>query len=883
MRSSSSRLQSSLRVMLLVAMPALAFGQQANPNLAQLRITVVDETGGWIPIAVVRIGAPTGAPIEKSVDDRGIATFANLGVGSIPVHVEAGGFTDFDGTLTLRRGNNAQNITLKVAGVSEQVTVTDTTATDDRRGNALSSTLEEDDIAALSDDPDELAAQLEALTGGAGATFMVDGFRGGRLPPRDQIRQIRFRLNSFSADNHDAGRVQVEILTRPGLNAWAGNANFGFRDNMLNARNAFSRAKLPEQLRRFSGGLRGPLVRNRTALRLNVDSTNSFDSTTIVAQLPEGPLNDVVRRPLDQTSVTLNLEHGLSNRQTLRFEYRGTQSENSNLGVGDFSLTERAFTRSRDEHQIRATLQSQIGRTSLNQLHLQVNRNASAQVSVNPATALVVIDTFTRGGAGVSNETLNRTWQLFDDFDFNVRKHAMRVGFWSSGGIYQQSDNRNSNGTFTFASMDAYHARAANTYTQRIGSVTTDFNMTQLGLYWQDDFRISRTATMSVGVRQEMQTQLDDRLNVMPRFGFTWNPLGSRTTLRGGYGLFHDWLDANLYDQTLRVNGVTQYDLLILNPGYPDPFSGVTADVLPGGRVQMAPDMQMPFVHQVSLGVERPLTATLGLQASVSMQRGYHQFRSRNINAPDEFGVRPDPTTGQITQIESTGRSNLDRMTLGLNYRVPALRLFMNGNYTLASLKNHSDNPLSLPSNSLNPDVDWGSSSQDVRHRFNAIVNFPLPQQLRANINAQVSSAPPYNITTGLDDNRDGVSNDRPVGVSRNTARGANRVEMSTRISRGFGFGGAQVGAQGLPAGAGGGPALQQGPGGVPGGGGGGFGGPGAQTNQRYTVEFYVQASNFLNRTNYLAFSGNLQSPFYGRPTSATQARRLEVGMQFRF
>ncbi|MEQ1761115.1 MAG: hypothetical protein ABL986_22635, partial [Vicinamibacterales bacterium] len=76
------------------------------------------------------------------------------------------------------------------------------------------------------------------------------------------------------------------------------------------------------------------------------------------------------------------------------------------------------------------------------------------------------------------------------------------------------------------------------------------------------------------------------------------------------------------------------------------------------------------------------------------------------------------------------------------------------------------------------------------------------------------------------------------------------------------------------------------GPGGGPGGGGGGggaFGFGGAQANQRFTVEFYAQATNLLNRTNYLNFSGNQQSPFYSLPTSASQPRRLEVGMQFRF
>jgi hypothetical protein len=44
-----------------------------------------------------------------------------------------------------------------------------------------------------------------------------------------------------------------------------------------------------------------------------------------------------------------------------------------------------------------------------------------------------------------------------------------------------------------------------------------------------------------------------------------------------------------------------------------------------------------------------------------------------------------------------------------------------------------------------------------------------------------------------------------------------------------------------------------------------------------------VQGYNLLNRTNYLNFSGNLQSPFFGQPTSAGPARRVEVGAQFAF
>jgi len=163
---------------------------------------------------------------------------------------------------------------------------------------------------------------------------------------------------------------------------------------------------------------------------------------------------------------------------------------------------------------------------------------------------------------------------------------------------------------------------------------------------------------------------------------------------------------------------------------------------------------------------------------------------------------------------------------------------------------------------------------------------------VRANISGLAQSASPYTITTGRDDNQDGVSNDRPAGVGRNSERGAPRWDMNVRFSRGFGFGGSEDNRQAGPggAGAGGGQLLvvapppdggQGGPGGGPVAVGGGPGG--ANANQRFTLEFYVQGFNVLNRTNFVNFSGNLLSPFFGRPTSAAQARRVEVGMQFRF
>ena len=91
----------------------------------------------------------------------------------------------------------------------------------------------------------------------------------------------------------------------------------------------------------------------------------------------------------------------------------------------------------------------------------------------------------------------------------------------------------------------------------------------------QDDWRARKNLTLSAGVRQELQTHLGDRWNLAPRAGFTWSPFAhGRTTVRGGGGIFYDWLDADTFEQTLRVDGVRQQDLVVRNPGYPNPLAG---------------------------------------------------------------------------------------------------------------------------------------------------------------------------------------------------------------------------------------------------------------------------------------------------------------------
>ena len=856
-----------MKLTVLTAACLLAAATPSAQEPASLRVIVLDQSGAAIVGAPVRLDRAGGATIGIVSDSRGQALIGDLETGRVRLRVESPGFAPHDAELTLRRGRNNTIVTLRVAAIEEALVVSDRDSGD--RGNAFTTTLTEEDLAGLPDDPDEFEQALRMMAGGD-AVFQVNGFRGGRLPPKNQIRQIRFRTNAYGAENHEAGHAFVDVLTKPGMSGWGGGANVGLRDDVLNARNAFARARTPERFRRASGNASGPLRRERTSLLFGVDRSDSFDSQTIVAETLEGRVADQVRRPVERTEVTAGIEHALTASQTLRFEYQHRDETRRNLGVGDFSLADRAFTRELELHRVRGSLDGVLGKKAFNELRVELRIEDTSQRSHSADPAIVVIDAFTRGGAGVAGDRALTSLELANNTDFTIGRHVFRAGLRLEAGAYRLLDGRNANGTFTFGSLEAFGQGRPNTYTQRLGEVETSFSQYQVGMYIQDDFRIGRDLSLSLGVREELQTHVADRANLMPRAGFSWNPFGIKTTIRGGYGIFHDWFGADLYDQALRVNGVAQRDLLILAPGYPDPFAAAAPVVLPGGRVEVDADLQMPSVRQFSIGAERSFRDAFTVQASYMRQDGRNQLRSVNLNAPDGLGVRPEPGVGTVARIRSTGRLESNRLYLSANYRLPQAGTVLGLNYIVSDTKNHADSPLSLPADSRNPDAEWGPAAQDVRHRLFGLFNFPLPKGLRGNIISQAQSGLPYTITTGRDDNGDGVSNDRPGGVGRNTARGSWRWDLHARASRGFGFGGERQGE---------GPLVRNRLGGDD--------GPLMMTmqrsNQRFWIDFYVQGYNLLNRTNYLNFSGNLQSPFFAQPTSAGPARRVEAGVQFAF
>ena len=574
-----------LAMLVAMALPSTAAAQTAQDG--RLIVTVLDSSGAVIPGASVTISAlddgaraATFAPVTTS--DKGIASVDGLLPGRYRIRAEFPGF-DIGGLpeVRVRRGDNKHVVVLPLKRMEESVTVAQNaqTAAADPRGSAFKTVLTKQEIENLSDDPTEMAQQLQDLAGG-NATIRVDSFAGAPLPPKALIKSIHIVRDAFAAENHSAESEGIDIITQPGHGALSGGVNSRLRDGALSARNPFVAEKGPERLGSFEGNVGGTLIKGKSSFALSIEGRNGFDTPVANVVLPNGEHRSELlplQHPFNNWSVYGLVDYALTRDQTLRLSYDQGSNTQENLGVGGSDLTERAYSTTSQDHELRTQVVGPLGRRMFANTRLQLEWQDSESVSAIDAQTIVVNGAFTRGGAQVSGGRHPRIFEAASDVDYVRGLHTVRTGFLAAGGNYRSDNATNRLGTYTFSSLDAFNAGTPATYTQRIGEPLVTYFNAQTAVYVQDDMRVRKSLTLSPGLRYEVQTHLNDHGNLGPRLGATWAPFKSgRTTLRGSYGIFYTWLNANTYEQTLRVDGLRQRDIFIIDPSYPDPGPGGT-------------------------------------------------------------------------------------------------------------------------------------------------------------------------------------------------------------------------------------------------------------------------------------------------------------------
>ena len=690
-------------------------------------------------------------------------------------------------------------------------------AASDPRGPAFGTVLTREQIEALSDDPDELKRQLQDMAG-PGAVIRVDSFEGAQLPPKSQIRMIRFSRDAFAAENHFAGGIQIDIVTQPGIGPLRGNVSMRLRDGSLTGRSPFVQKKGPERSQEYGFGLGGSLARERTSFNLNVNGLTAFDTPNLNAALLTGTRSEAltIRRPRDQVFVNVNLDHALTKDQTLRLSFNRNDGSNRNQGIGNYDLPERAYDTESSNYSFRAQHVGPLGRRFFTNSRVQMSWNRFESNSSLEAPTIRVIDAFTSGGQQLSGGSRSRYANVASDLDYVRGIHSMRMGIVVDGQWSHSDSTSNYLGTYTFESLEAFEANLPRSYTRRIGDPNIDFFNLQGALYVQDDIRVRRNLTISPGVRYELQTHVSDYANVGPRLGVTWSPgTSGKTSLRVSSGIFNDWLGLGTYEQTLRVDGFRQQELNIAYPLYPDP--GNVGVIPPVNRYLLSAGVRMPRQLRFSGGIDRQVTRQSRIGLTWAQMRGTSLQRGENLNAPVD-GVRPIPQFGNVIQVVSDARSRQDTLTLFYNFSFnrpapnappgtalatplanglpvgrtqPVIdwrRMSITGQYIAGWLRNNTDGDFSVsPTGDLAR--EWGSAGNDVRHRVITQVSSQVVRNLTMSVLMNLLSGTPYTLQTGLDDNGDLIFNDRPAGVGRNTERAKEQLYLNANVNYSFTFG----------------------------------------------------------------------------------------------
>ena len=851
----------------------------AQARSAQLSVEVTDALGGVLPGATATLAGPEPATDARDVvtDGTGKAVFGNLPPGRYTLRVALNGFetASVDDVVVGSGASAKRGVMLRIQGYKEDVTVTlDPTA--QRLADNFSETLSAEEIDQLPDDPEEAAALIAELAG-PDAEIRVNGFEGGQLPPKSQIQAIRIRQDPFSPDARGAGRPRVEIITRPGSSRWEHDFNAGLRDQSIDARNPFAEERGEGQTRRVRWSSSGPLVKNRASLSLSLSARNAFDLQPIVATHPGGNTPNSVSRQNRGLDAEVRVEHALTAAHLLRVEYQRESGGGDNLGVGEFSLPERAYSTNDGEHRFRVSDVGTFGKRIFNEFRLQFAAESEEQHSRSSAVTIDVDNAFTTGGAQRSGGTRAYEFEVENDMELVLNdRHKIRIGL--DGEYVRLSSDRaeNAAGRFTFPSVDAFEAGRPIQFVQRVGSPELSYSGYQLSWYVSDELRLHKRVQLGLGLRHDVQSFVDDWANFAPRVSVSWRPpaIGD-TTVRAGAGFFTDAYEFGLHEQTLRLDGVHQRDLIVSDPGWPDPFTGAEGiEMPPPSIVRASGDLRLATTRRLSVGVEREISDAVEVGVNVFDEVTSDRLRSIDINAP-VGGVRPDPDFARITEIRSIGRA--EERGVEVNLRARARELFGNLRYRWGREFNDADGALSLPADSSNLAAEWGPSSNDIRHRLFGYLRLRLPFGLGVGLNARISSGAPYTVRTGFDDNEDQVTNDRPLGVGRYTERGEWHTSADLRFGwtiGGSGFGGGSGGGRDGGGREGGGRGRE---------GDGDRGGRNEGGGVERGAEIYTQIANVFNTTNFSRYSGVLTSPYFGLPTAAQPGRRMELGLRVFF
>lgn len=720
-------------------------------------------------------------------------------------------------------------------------------------------------------------------------TFVVDGLSAnddaaglaGTYFSQEVVRDFRVVTSGADAEFGRASAGVVSVATRSGSNQWHGRAYSFLRNQRLDARNPLATRKDPLTQVQYGVTVGGPLQHSRTFLFSNFEQThrNAAGFVTIA------PGNvDAINRALDgfgyrgprigtgefgtgidsSTFISrVDRSFGQSHQLFARYNLYDIASANART-VGGLSDVSRGTRLDARDQAVALNEIAVLSPSSLNEVRVQFTRSrlsAPGNDLIGPAVSIAGIANF---GASTSSPVGRDTdsWQVSDTISLRRGAHFLKAGadfLLNRVNIYFPGSAVAA--VYNFSSLATFEAGRYTTVQQAFGDPYQFQSSPNIGLFFQDEWKVTPNLTVHAGVRYDLQKLPSpirtDRDNVSPRLGLAYSPGDRKTVVRASYGLYYDRIPLRATSNALQRDG-SKYRVALLSfgqpgaPVFPQQFAG-----FPEGQfiniTTIDPGIENSYSHQASFQLERQIGSRMTVAAGYQWTRALHLILSRNNNVPTvpaSAGVpnlgRPDSRYGNISRYESSGDSYFNGLLLSATSRfgkASQIRV----SYTLSKAIDDVGNFFfSTPQNNADLRDDRGLSDNDQRHRLTASALFEWRGWQFAPLFVY-SSALPYNVLLNYDRNNDTAQNDRPVGVGRNTGRGFDYASFDARLSRRF------------------------------------------RITERWTLQALAESFNTLNRTNaavpnnVIGSGAGAPSASFGRPTAVFDPRQIQFGLRLDF
>jgi len=427
-----------------------------------------------------------------------------------------------------------------------------------------------------------------------------------------------------------------------------------------------------------------------------------------------------------------------------------------------------------------------------------------------------------------------KIWQVIDNFTVLRGRHSFKVGGDFQYVDDFRRNNLFQLYTFPtvdayLSAKSGTTPRSYSTFQQLVGDPEVSYNSTFLSLFVQDDVRVNDRLKVLFGLRYDLFKIPDarpfpanpasaefkvDKNNFAPRAGFSWSlDQSARTVLRASSGIMYEPPLINFYEDAIQRNGDPRTLTATLNPtslGAPA-FPATLSDLPPGftrplqSIVTMDPDFSTQYTILSNVQLERALTDDF----SVSV--GYVNSLGRNMPVLVDTNLVPtgqtladgrpifstavtsatrvNQTFNHVDTFQSIGKGTYNALTVTVNKRM-SHGFQAQASYTLAKGEDTSpltgtyvvgsgDDRLSDPTS---VDRDKGVAPFNQTHTFvfsgllapkvsGSGVGPALLNNNQLGFILQANSGLPFNIRANRDLNLDGVQNDRPIGIDRNTGR----------------------------------------------------------------------------------------------------------------